>query len=118
MKRGKAYAHYRAVIGVLTMKGDLLDRGPPSKPSSGPPPTSSTGSAAAPGPAASRRFAPAGREQVVHRRAAGVDEVSLLGETLDALTPAGHETVVMPGRRWRSSAISCFEYHPAPPPRK
>ena len=27
MKRGKAYARYRAVIGALTMKGDLLDRG-------------------------------------------------------------------------------------------
>ena len=27
MKRGKAYARYRAVIGVLTMKGDLLARG-------------------------------------------------------------------------------------------
>src|SRR3954471_23886772 len=27
MKRGKAYARYRAVIGVLSMKGDLLDRG-------------------------------------------------------------------------------------------
>ena len=27
MKRGKVYARYRAVIGVLTMKGDLLARG-------------------------------------------------------------------------------------------
>ena len=27
MKPGKAYARYPAVIGVLTMKGDLLDRG-------------------------------------------------------------------------------------------
>src|ERR1700704_3541814 len=27
MKRGKAYAHYGAVIGALTMTGDLLERG-------------------------------------------------------------------------------------------
>src|SRR5437588_11316244 len=26
MKRGKAYSRYRAVIGALTMKGELLDR--------------------------------------------------------------------------------------------
>src|SRR5438132_13625635 len=27
MRRGKAYSRYRAVVGVLTTKGELLDRG-------------------------------------------------------------------------------------------
>ena len=43
---------------------------------------------------------------------AGVDEVSLLGETLDAMTPAGHETVVMPGRPVAIVSNLLFEYRP------
>ena len=52
MKRGKAYARYRAVIGVLTMKGDLLVA---RRRRSGVPhrrPICSIASAAAPAPAA------------------------------------------------------------------
>jgi hypothetical protein len=45
---------------------------------------------------------------------AGVDEVSLLGETLDAVTPAGHETVVLPGRPVAIVSNLLVEYTPAP----
>ena len=40
--------------------------------------------------------------------------MTLLGETLDAITPAGHETVVMPGRPVAIVSNVLFEYRPAP----
>jgi hypothetical protein len=58
--------------------------------------------------------APAGREQVMVEIPANVDQVSLLGETLDAVTPAGHETTVMPGRPVAVVSNILFEYKPAP----
>jgi hypothetical protein len=117
MRRGKAYSRYRAVIGALTMKGDLLDRGAVAAEFR----TAADlfdriGGGA--GPGSLKAVAPAGREQVIITVPAGVDEVSLLGETLDALTPAGHETVVMPGRPVAIVSNLLFEYRPAPPPRK
>jgi hypothetical protein len=117
MKRGKAYAHYRAVIGVLTMKGDLLDRGAvEAEFRTAADLFDRIGGGA--GPGSLKAVAPAGREEVVVAVPAGVDEVSLLGETLDALTPAGHETVVMPGRPVAIVSNLLFEYHPAPPPKR
>jgi hypothetical protein len=116
MKRGKAYSRYRAVIGVLTMKGDLLDRGA----------VEAEFRTAADlfdriggggGPGGLRAVAPAGREAIVIDVPAGIDQVSLLGETLDALTPAGHETAVMPGRPIAIVSNLLFEYKPAPPRR-
>jgi hypothetical protein len=47
-----------------------------------------------------------------------VDKVSLLGETLDALTPAGHETTVMPGRPVAIVSNILFEFKPAPPKKR
>jgi hypothetical protein len=116
MKNGKGYAHYRAVIGVLTMKGDLLDRGAvEAEFRTAADLFDRIGGGA--GPGSLKAVAPAGREPVVITVPAGVDEVSLLGETLDALTPAGHETAVMPGRPVAIVSNLLFEYHPAPPPR-
>src|SRR3954468_19284978 len=109
MKRGKAYARYRAVIGVLSMKGDLLDRGAVEAEfrtaddlfdrigGGGGPGGLKGGAPAGPGGVCYTR-PPGGRESIVIDVPAGVDQVSLLGETLDAITPAGHETMLMPGR--------------------
>jgi hypothetical protein len=113
MKRGKAYSRYRAVIGVLTMTGDLLDRGAVDVEFR----TAADlfdriGGGA--GPGSLKAVAPAGREQIYITVPAGVDQVSLLGETLDAVTSAGHETVVMPGRPVAIVSNLLFEYHPAP----
>ena len=55
-----------------------------------------------------------GREPVIVEVPAGVDQVALLGETLDAITPAGHETAVMPGRPVAIVSNVLFEYKPAP----
>jgi hypothetical protein len=117
LKRGKAYSRYRAVIGALTMKGQLLDRGAvESEFRSAADLFDRIGGGA--GPGSLKAVAPAGREQVVVTVPAGVDQVSLLGETLDAITSAGHETVVMPGRPVAIVSNLLFEYHPAPPPRR
>jgi len=113
MKGGKSYAHYRAVVGVLTMKSELLGRGAVE---------AEFRSAndlfdrigGGNGPAGLKAVAPAGREQVTIEVPPTVDQVSLLGETLDALTPAGHETAVMPGRPVAVVSNILFEYKPAP----
>jgi hypothetical protein len=113
MKGGKAYSRYRAVIGVLTAKGDLLARGAIE---------AEFRSAAdlfdriggGNGPGGLKAVAPAGREQVIVDIPANVDQVSLLGETLDAITPAGHETAIMPGRPVAIVSNVLFEYKAAP----
>jgi hypothetical protein len=113
MKRGKAYARYRAVIGALSMKGDLLDRGAvEAEFRTAADLFDRIGGGA--GPGSLKAVAPAGREQVIVTVPAGVDGVSLLGETLDAITPAGHETAVMPGRPVAIVSNLLFEYRPAP----
>jgi hypothetical protein len=117
MTRGKGYSRYRAVIGALTMKGDLLERGAvDAEVRTAADLFDRIGGGA--GPGSLKAVAPAGREQVFITVPAGVDQVSLLGETLDALTSAGHETVVMAGRPVAIVSNLLFEYRPAPAPRK
>ena len=68
MKRGKAYARYRAVMGALTMKGDLLDRGAvEAEFRTAADLFDRIGGGA--GPGSLKAVAPAGREQVDHHRA-------------------------------------------------
>ena len=116
MTRGKAYSRYRAVMGVLTMNGDLLARGAAEV-------EFRTAKdlfdriGGGNGPGGLKAVAPAGSEPVTVEIPAAVDQVSLLGETLDAITPAGHETAVMPGRPVAIVSNILFEYKPAPPPR-
>jgi len=113
MQRGKAYAHYRAGVGVLAMNGDLLGRGAVDAEFR----TAAdlfdriTGGA---GPGGLKAVAPAGREQILVDIPDNVQQVSLLGETLDQTTAAGHEAVVMPGRPVAIVSDLLFEYHPAP----
>ena len=113
IKSGKAYSRYRAVIGVLTMKGDLLSRGAVEaefRRASDLFDRIGGGN----GPGGLKAVAPAGREQIIVEIPAAVDQISLLGETLDAVTPAGHETAVMPGRPVAVVSNILFEYKPAP----
>ena len=113
VKRGKAFARYRAGIGVLSMKGELLSRGA----------VEAEFRAAADlfdrigggaGPGSLKAVAPLGQELIYVSIPAGVDQVSLLGETLDALTPAGRESAVMAGRPVAIVSNMLFEYRPAP----
>jgi hypothetical protein len=115
--RGKAYSHYRAVIGVLTMKGDVLGRGAVDAEFRNASDLFDRIGGGA-GPEGLKAVAPLGREQIFVTIPASVDQVSLLGETLDAVTPAGHDTIVMPGRPVAIVSNVLFEYHPAPRKRR
>jgi hypothetical protein len=100
-------------MGVLTMKGDLLDRGAvEAEFRTARDLFDRIGGGA--GPGSLKAVAPAGSETISITVPAGVDQVSLLGETLDAKTAAGHETVVMPGRPVGIVSNVLFEYRPAP----
>ncbi|MGH9407822.1 MAG: hypothetical protein ACRD1V_00050 [Vicinamibacterales bacterium] len=115
--RGKAYARYRAVIGVVTMKGDVIqDATVDAEFRTAADLFDRIGGGA--GPGGLKAVAPVGHEQIFVDVPADVDQVSLLGESLDAQTPAGHETAVMPGRPVAIVSNVLFEYHPAPVRRK
>jgi hypothetical protein len=116
-KSGKGYARYRAVIGVLSMKGDLIERAAvEGEFRSAQDLFDRIGGGA--GPGGVKAVAPVGDEVIYITIPAGIDGVSLLGETLDATTPAGHETAVMPGRPVAIVSNLLVEYKPAPPPRR
>ena len=111
-KSGKGYARYRAIIGVLTMKGDLLTRAAvEAEFRTAADLFDRIGGGA--GPGGLKAVAPVGREQILVTIPADVDQVSILGETLDAITPAGHETVVLPGRPVAVVSDLLVEYRPA-----
>jgi hypothetical protein len=110
-KSGKGYSRYSAIIGVLTMKGDLLTRGAvQAEFRSADDLFDRIGGGA--GPGGVKAVAPVGREQIFVTIPADVDQVSILGETLDAITPAGHETIVLPGRPVAVVSDVLVEYKP------
>ena len=110
MRAGRTYAKYTAVIGVLTMKGELLDRGAVQT-------EFRRGAdlyeriAGGAGPGGVKAVAPLGREQVSVRIPQGIDQVSLLGEVLEAVTAAGRETTA-PGRPVALVSNLSVEYRP------
>jgi len=116
VKAGRGFAKYTAVIGVLSMTGDLLGRGAVQ--------TEFrtvrdlydriTGGA---GPGGTKAVAPLGVEHISISIPPGVDQVSLLGEVLEAVTSAGRE-IATPGRPVAIISNTQVKYVPAPPPRK
>jgi hypothetical protein len=116
IRAGRGYAKYTAVIGVLSMSGDLLGRGAVQTEFRAVKDLYDriTGGA---GPGGTKAVAPLGREQINITIPAGVAQVSLLGEVLEAMTPAGRE-VATPGRPVAIVSAVQVTYVPAPPPRK
>ena len=113
MKRGKVYARYRAGIAVATMSGEVLARGGVEAEFRGAADLFDRIGGGA-GPGSLKAVAPAGREPIVVTVPANVDQVSLVGETLEALTPAGRETAAMVGRPIAIVSNVLFEFRPAP----
>jgi len=111
VRAGRGYAKYTAVVAALTMKGDLLDRGAVQSEfrSAKDLYERIAGSA---GPGGVKAVAPLGHEQITMTVPAEVDQVSLLGELLDATTAAGHETAT-PGRTVAIISNVRVEYRPA-----
>ncbi len=113
MRAGRKYAKYSAVIGVLTMDGELLERGAVQSEfrTAGDLYERITGGA---GPGGVKAVAPLGREQVSIRVPQTVDQVSLLGEVLEAVTAAGRETAA-PGRPVALVSNVTVQYRPRTP---
>jgi hypothetical protein len=68
------------------------------------------------GPGGVKAVAPIGHESITMTIPADVDQISLLGEILDATTAAGHETAT-PGRTVAVISNVRVEYRPAAPPK-
>ncbi len=107
---GRGYASYSAVIGVLTLTGELLGRGAvTSEFRTAKDMFERIGGGAGPGGA--KAVAPLGSETVMTTIPAAVTQVSLLGELLDALTSIGRETA-SPGRPVAIVSNVRVEYRP------
>jgi hypothetical protein len=111
----RGYAKYTAVIGVLSMKGDLLGRAAVQSEFRTARDLYERISGGA-GPGGAKAVAPIGHEQISVSIPADVEQVSLLGEVLDSTTAAGHETA-SPGRPVALVSLVRVEYRPAPPPK-
>ena len=110
VKAGRGFASYTAVIGVLTMKGDLLARGAVrSEFRTAKDLHERIGGGA--GPSGVKAVAPIGAETVSVQIPAGVTQVSLLGEVLDAHTVIGRESA-SPGRPVAIVSNVRVEYRP------
>jgi hypothetical protein len=112
IRSGRGYAKYTAVVAVLTMKGDLLDRGAVQTEFRSAKDLYERVSGGA-GPGGVKAVAPLGSEAISISIPAAVNEVSILGEVLDATTPAGRETAT-PGRTVAVISNVRVEYRPAP----
>ena len=110
MKAGRGFARYTAVIGALTLKGDLLDRAAVQTEFRSVKDIFERISAGTSGTAV-KAVAPIGNEQISIIIPAGIDQVSLLGEVLDAVTPAGRESAA-PGRPVAIVSNVTIEYRP------
>ena len=110
MKTGRGFARYTAVIGALTLKGDLLDRAAVQTEFRSARDIFERISAGTSGTAV-KAVAPIGNEQISIIIPAGIDQVSLLGEVLDAVTPAGRESAA-PGRPVAIVSNVTVEYKP------
>ena len=116
IRAGRGFAKYTAVIGVLSMTGELLGRGAVQTEFRAVKDLYDriTGGA---GPGGTKAVAPLGCEQVSITIPAAIDQVILLGEVLEATTAAGRE-VATPGRPVAIVSNVQVTYLPAPPPRK
>lgn len=109
-RAGRGFAQYKAGIGVLTMSGELLGRGAvQSEFRTVRDLFERIGGGA--GPGGLKAVAPIGNELVTVTIPAGVTQVSLLGEILDALTVIGRETAT-PGRPVAVVSNIQVEYRP------
>jgi hypothetical protein len=112
IRTGRGYAKYTAVVAVLTTKGELIDRGAVQSEFRAASDLHERISGGA-GPGGVKAVAPIGNEAISVTIPATVNEVSILGEILDATTAAGRETAT-PGRTVAVISNVRVEYRPAP----
>jgi hypothetical protein len=110
MKAGRGFALYTAVIGILTLDGELLDRAAIRTEFRTAADVYERISGGV-GPGGVKAVAPVGVAPVTVTIPAGIDRVSLLGEVLDATTAAGRE-MAAPGRPVAIVSNVTVEYRP------
>ena len=112
VRAGRGFAKYTAVVAVLTMTAELLGRGAVQSElrTAGDLYERISGGA---GPGGVKAVAPLGREEITITIPAAVNQVSILGEVLDATTSAGRETAT-PGRTVAIISNVRVEYRPSP----
>ena len=110
MKAGRGFAKYTAVIGVLTMNGELIDRAAVQAEFRAARDMHERISGGA-GPGGVKAVAPVGDEHITIVIPAGIDQVSLLGELLDSTTAAGRDTAAL-GRPVALISNATVEYRP------
>jgi hypothetical protein len=110
VKRGRAFARYSAVIGALTMTGELLGRGAVQTEFRTVKDLFERIGGGA-GPSGVKAVAPLGNETVYIPIPDKVTQVSLLGEVLEAVTAIGTETAT-PGRPVAIVSNIRIEYRP------
>jgi hypothetical protein len=113
MKAGRGYAKYTAVIGVLTLTGELLDRAAVQTEFRHARDLYERISGGA-GPGGVKAVAPVGLEAIRIDIPADVNRVSLLGEVLDATTAAGRGESATPGKPVAIISNATVEYRPKP----
>lgn len=96
VRAGRAFSRYSAGIGILTMDGKLVNRAAVRSEFRTAADLHERISGGA-GPSGAKAVAPLGSERVYVTIPAGVNQVSLLGDELEAVTAAGRETAT-PGR--------------------
>ena len=109
-KAGRAYAKYSAVIGILTMKGELLGRGAVQSEFRTVKDLFERIAGGA-GPTGMKAVAPIGNETIFITIPQDVTQVSFLGELLEAFTSVGKETAT-PGRPVAMVSTVRVEYRP------
>lgn len=110
VKAGRGFATYTAVIGALTMEGELLGRGAVQSEFRTAADLYDRISGGA-GPGGVKAVAPVGCEEIVIPIPQNVNQVSLLGEILEGRTAAGPE-VTSPGRPVAIVSDIRVEYRP------
>ncbi|CAN5655731.1 hypothetical protein BH23ACI1_BH23ACI1_00760 [soil metagenome] len=112
VREKRAFSRYMAGIAILTMNMDVVGRAAVQSEFRAETDLYERIGGGA-GPSGAKAVAPLGHERVYIPIPAGIDQVSLLGEVLDAQTPAGRETAT-PGRPVAVVSNIQIEYRPAP----
>jgi len=116
IRAGKGYVRYLATIGALAPDGTLLTRAIVLSEFRTAKDLVDRIEGAAGEPL--KAVAPTGAEPIVVEVPAEIEEVSLLGEKLEATRADGRETYTAPGRLIATVSDIKVEYQPKPPPRK
>src|SRR5215831_5013549 len=116
VRANRAFSHYTATVGVLTMDNTLISRAVVDSEFRTVTDLIDRVSGGA-GPGGVKAVAPTGTESISITIPEGEDQVSILGEKLTVERLDGTATYSSPGRPVAIISNVKIEYHPAPPPK-